>query len=818
MCSDKRYLKNLKIAVSANPQLIDVEKDRTEIEFNRTLAGEINFIHHGSNLYGEEGAIAEANQWASILPFEKFDTLFVYGIGLGYYYLPLKQWLQENDKHRLVFIEKDPTIIRAFFHTKLATEILKHKQIHLFFFPFLQERPQQNLDAIWQKLRSEADPVFWAFSRSKPHLSALQSYFANDFVFFDQFVRQWSWNLSQTQRLSIQYLEANEIIFRNQYANLPYLSESILFSQIEGHLQGLPAILCGAGPSLTPQLPILPSLKDKAFIAASGSAMNVVTQANVKPHLGGGVDQTSTQASRQMTSYAYEVPLFYQTRYYAEALRNWHGPKIYVSDREGYRINEWFDKQLGIEPKTIFFGGISTSNFLMEIIGALGCDPLVLVGMDLAYTDGERYAQGVTVHATDDLAEKQALTHKEKGVEVKGLTGNPVYTKPGWFMEAMCMAGYQRSFPERHTLNASAEGMPIPEIPHVDLGKVIESKLQNEYDIQGWWHAVIQNASQFMVPREKLMATIDLWSKSLESCANLLEKWLKAASEEERRIIKAQLVLESVYEYFLQTLEMVYEKSHPLQMMLKKVPSLHKQLKHDQLRFKFLLKNVKEHLKAIRRSFKHYTKRQKLLAKKNLKTQLPIENVLPNYVKGTDLFIDEPGIHLQIQADLKDANKKCRYYSGGQLYAEAYYENEKLHGPCSFYGEKGQLLSRSHYVHGLKEGKVILYYSDGKLYSLQNYRHGVAQGEHLYYYPNGVLRTREYYEQGKFHGVVQLYFENGKLKKEQHFSQGFLQGRECIWDEYGHQLLEAHYEKQKPIGKMRRWLPNGTLIQEITHE
>ena len=314
-----------------------------KIHFCQTKMGECNLLleRDGQPFYihSQEGAEEEAWNWSKIQPLESIEVLFVYGLGLGYYYLPLKKWLSQDPKRTLVFLEEDARVLKCFLATKLASEILDHPQVLVSYLASLQKQ-----EKCWEELRVQAASLIWAFALKENHFSALQSYFFNDLSFFGQLSAHWYLNLTQARRRLGEFLPNPNPVFHNFYTNLHDLPSAALARDFYQSFQNIPAVLCGAGPSLSKQLNFLKEQKDKALIFASGSAMNAVTNANWMPHFGGGIDPSSTQLSRQLTSIVLDVSVFYLNRFYSKALSNWQGPHLFVNGSGNFRIGEWFEK------------------------------------------------------------------------------------------------------------------------------------------------------------------------------------------------------------------------------------------------------------------------------------------------------------------------------------------------------------------------------------------------------------------------------------------------------------------------------------------
>lgn len=746
--------------------------EHSRIKFCSTLDDELNLVDERRDpflyLHDQGGAIWAAQRWAKQLSFERCDVLFIYGLGLGYYYLPLKEWLKDH-AHYLVFLEDDKEVVYHFLQTELASEILENSQVIVKILPSIEPNEEG-----WAQLRLSAASLFGAFAFHVSQILALQSYFYSRRKFFEAFSLQWLLGLSQAaERLKEFNRPYSSKIFRNFYANMPYLEKAIPGDQLRNAMESIPAVLCGAGPSLTKQLPLLKTLSDQAFLIASGSAMNAVTQASIIPHAGGGIDHTPTQASRQLTSFAFDVPIFYQNRYDFQAFNQWHGPLLFMTGSGSLKVSNWFEKELGIEDSESIIMGVSTSNFLLEIARFLGCNPIILVGMDLAYTHEKRYAEGVTAHPVEDLKHQEVLGKKEgKLLAVPSVTGGEVHTTNQWILEAVCMGAFKQRHPETLCLNATEGGMAIPGVPNESFLQVIEEYFTSMWDVEGLFHGAMQNAAAHRIPSENVFAALTKWKKSLEVCIEHLA--MLSENSEKMLLHQEELYHEPAYEYLLEMLSMVFDVQNSLRIRKLKwqIDPFEEEQAIANKRWRFLKAYAEDHLKNLVDGLKNFEERRASLSRK-----VPQKRHLPESILQSEFPIGE--------------DRTLFLYPDGKIKVEAFYQSGKLHGSWSFFSLKGGLLYRSWFVEGKRHGKVFGYYDEGSLYKELSYRDGLAEGKQFHYYLDGTIKTVEHYKKGLLNGKVQLYYSNGQLKKEQHFLNGRLHGMERMWSESGKMTLET---------------------------
>lgn len=175
-------------------------------------------------------------------------------------------------------------------------------------------------------------------------------------------------------------------------------------SGLDGAFTGTPAIVVGAGASLTASREALRSLRDQALILAGGAAIPLVPEA----HMGALIDPDVPVEWAQ----GRKMPLFYQHRVAPEALEAWEGETLWVPDTSGFPLEEWWCGS------GRFPSGWTVTSLLVEQARRMGCAPIYLVGVDLAYSE----------------TKYPGLASHEKRIDIVEVDG--VRTQRDWLLEA----------------------------------------------------------------------------------------------------------------------------------------------------------------------------------------------------------------------------------------------------------------------------------------------------------------------------------------------------------------------------------------------
>ncbi|MDJ0838828.1 MAG: DUF115 domain-containing protein [Acidobacteriota bacterium] len=164
---------------------------------------------------------------------------------------------------------------------------------------------------------------------------------------------------------------------------------------LEGRMQDVPAVLVASGPSLDKNIQHIKRVEDNALICCVNSSLPALLRHGILPHLVFSVETAdvthdltgNTEALQQLTLVLAETT----------------NPKAFTLPAENTFVmhqNTWnyaaFVAEVTQQRVRGIHGGGCNANAMFAAALMFGCNPVALVGQDLAYTDGRLYA-----HATD---------------------------------------------------------------------------------------------------------------------------------------------------------------------------------------------------------------------------------------------------------------------------------------------------------------------------------------------------------------------------------------------------------------------------------
>lgn len=568
---------------TVNPKkaiMLQYHDDRT-LELCKSEDGSLNLK---KNIAGKEcfyhdvkDPLDEAKRWFSSLDLRRGTVIYVYGVGLGYYYDAAKEWLHGNPGRSIIFLEDDLGVLYNFFHTERATEVLKDPQALVFYFDDLKDE-----EGIFEEL-------YWDFVLTQMEISALKAYQDRKNEKYVDLKHKIVHDAAIKNALVEEYLRYGIPFFRNFYPNMLLLGESWQGSKLFGKFENVPAIICGAGPSLEKNIHLLPEYLDKAIVFGGGSALNALSSRGILPHFGIGIDPNPTQEYRLSSNKSYEVPFFYRNRLHVEAFKLIHGPRLYIPGAGGYEISEWFDEKFDLLKDLNWIDeGHNVVNFGVELAYNLGCNPIIFIGVDLAYTEMQSYASGIVdnttvkkedILATDDF-DTSALLKKD-------IYGEPIYTLWKWIAESEWVGEYAKSHPEIEIINATEGGLGMPGIINLPLKEVAKNYFKRTYDLQSRVRGEIFNSAMPNVTNDNVIEVTNELLESLKRAVDNIDILIedavrfKTLLEETQSIpevkqsglaalAEIELEEEPAYEHLVGVFNLVYSR-----MLNKEVQRLH---------------------------------------------------------------------------------------------------------------------------------------------------------------------------------------------------------------------------------------------------
>jgi hypothetical protein len=529
------------------------------------IEGGLNAARDGKTLHGnleEELASFQAD-----LKLDGIQFVYIYGIGLGYYYSLFQSWLAEKEKRALIFLEDDLGAIDAFLQMPHAAEILSHPQVHLLLIDN-DEHLIAECISLFPSNRIEFRALKHYDQEKKKRFEALR------LLFFRR--------MAKAHALFSEAL-FSDLLFENVASNFLELPHSFSALNLKGEFSGIPAIICGAGPSLAQSVDELHSAQDRALIFAGGSSIAALNHYGIEPHFALAFDPNPEEYERMKLSSSLMTPFFFGSRLFADVFSLLSGPPVYMKSETGGMFEAWLEHQLGIEGeaigKELSSEALSVTTMAIALAQLMGCNPIILCGVDLAYTDQRCYADGILENNAIDLSQEAACS--DRYLVRKDRKGKLIYTAVRWVMESDAISDFALKFPKTEFINATEGGIGFHSIAYESLSSVL-IRCDHMHDHRGIIHSALQRKSEQKIEREKILALYQTMLKSLERCLELCQQMLMVLEEdpllEERNgaLIFLQMELEEEIAYpillmkTIKAMEKITLRNMPFQTFVEK--------------------------------------------------------------------------------------------------------------------------------------------------------------------------------------------------------------------------------------------------------
>jgi hypothetical protein len=240
--------------------------------------------------------------------------------------------------------------------------------------------------------------------------------------FYDLFLKDIKEYISSKVSDLLTRFEFEENWIKHIFKNVRHVYSSTPVSSLFGKFKNIPGVIVSAGPSLKKNASQLNNIRDKALIVCVDTALKVLQKYNVVPHLVMTLDSQKYSLKHFLGLKDYKAILLADIVSYPRLVELYEGKKIfsttskYYSDknsnpkRETTPVWDWVEQFTGPIGDIQSGGSVATSVF--DLLLNLGCNQIILVGQDLAYTGREIHCTG-TYHNDEWLPKTSRVFNLE---------------------------------------------------------------------------------------------------------------------------------------------------------------------------------------------------------------------------------------------------------------------------------------------------------------------------------------------------------------------------------------------------------------------
>jgi hypothetical protein len=452
--------KNLRCLRARDPELAERVAATSPVPLAWTeskqgvLTGSIDHGGRPLSLASRYDPVAEAARLAGTVDHAKHPAVVVLGVALGHHVAAIARDLP--DSSLLIAFEPSRPLLRAVFERIDCSSWLGKPNVMLADEAIDRAGLLRRLDQAARSMAQGTTLVTHPPSRQL-HGEALQR--------FGQMITEVL--AYQRTNLATAMVNASRT-FRNLCLNLPHYVAGPTIAPLHRAATGQTAVCVGAGPSLARNVDQLrdPDVRQRVVVITAQTTLKPLLDRGIKPDFVTALDYA--EISRRF----YEgLPPLPDVTLVAEPLAN---PAILESFPGPVRVTQSQFLDLLVDglarPIPPIRYGTTVAHLSFYLAQYLGCDPIVLIGQDLAFSDGLYYCPGTAIHdvwagelnpfnTVEMLEWQRVVRHRNHLQPMTDIAGQTVYSDE---QMVTYLRQFERDFAEadQRVLDATEGGVP----------------------------------------------------------------------------------------------------------------------------------------------------------------------------------------------------------------------------------------------------------------------------------------------------------------------------------------------------------------------
>lgn len=346
------------------------------------------------------------------------DTIIiVFGLSTGEHIEEIQKII--NKFNRVLVIEPDKRVLKSFLTLEKSKSILEDERISVI---GLEEKKLQDYISGFIGHESNYNNIKVGFYSNYDKL------YLSEYTSFLRILKD-----------TLRFIESNvatEIVFGKRFMesylnNIKHIATSYSINNLKDKFKGFTAIVVSAGPSLEKNIYKLKNIKDNAIIICGNRTLKPLIEKEITPHFMCAVDCSDLLYEMTEDSLYKGVPLIFTETTNSKLVKAQQGPKVFFKYGA---VDTNIENILNKTIDSLYSGG-SVAHCCMDFAKYLGCNKIIFIGQDLAYTENKHHANITEIKGDKNINYNQEL------IKVKSVDGGTVYT-------TRVLYGFRKNFEE----------------------------------------------------------------------------------------------------------------------------------------------------------------------------------------------------------------------------------------------------------------------------------------------------------------------------------------------------------------------------------
>jgi hypothetical protein len=469
----------------------------------------------------EEEAERIVNQYKNV---EEYQHVFFYGVGMGYH---IEAFLKRYP--HVSFTIHEPNV-------EIAYHYLSHKK--------LSNLPVSSLKDFHVETTPEETSIYlqqFANNLHNKHLFiCLPSYeriYKEKYQQFSEKFKERILNKRDNVRTNLAFEKRwtiNSMLNFKKVLSTPNILHDISKDQFKDR----PVLLVAAGPSLEEEIEYIRQIKEngQAYVFAVGSANKALIQHNIYPDAVCTYDPQSHNDrvfSEIIEADISDIPMIFGSSVGYETLEKYPGPKLHMLTNQD-TVSPYYLKLPSTERIEHVNDAPSIAVVTLQLLYKLGCNPIILVGQNLAYRDKSYYSKGINYETR-----KASLNDKDLQdvMEVDSVDGTKIVTNKPFNLMRQEIEKIIEGFHNTEIINTTKGGAKIRGTSFIPLEDIMSKRLADKNivkslikDVNNSYDLNFTHKQQHVM--DKALSELNVLLDQFRNILIDMDKWIKQNKED----------------------------------------------------------------------------------------------------------------------------------------------------------------------------------------------------------------------------------------------------------------------------------------------